>query len=49
LASAHYDVLFAGLMFRKNDAAESRGQRGYRAHGNPPKKGSTVHADAVAD
>jgi hypothetical protein len=25
LASAHYDVLFIGLMFRKNDATEGRG------------------------
>lgn len=25
LASPHYDVLFIGLMFRKNDATESRG------------------------
>jgi len=26
LASAHYGVLFIGLMFRKNDATQSRGQ-----------------------
>ncbi len=30
LVSAHYGVLFVGLMFRKNDAAESRGQHDRR-------------------
>jgi hypothetical protein len=40
--SAHYEVLFVGLMFRKNDATQSRGWRRHRTF-LAPKATSRIH------